>query len=94
MELVSPLTSAGHKTRRFQHLQVLRDGLPGQSRLASQSKPGADLEERLTVPLDEFVENGPPGRRRECVKDITHVQTIGKWRLAYQPTNGELVLGG
>jgi len=42
--------------------QVLGDGLPGRADLMPHGQPGADLEQRLTVPLGQLVQDDPPGR--------------------------------
>lgn len=76
VELVSPFSSAGHETHRFQDFEVLGDGLPGQPQVAPHCQPGADLEEGLTVSVDQFIENRPPGRRCERLKKITHKENV------------------
>jgi hypothetical protein len=35
-------------------------------------QPGAELEQRLAVALDELVEDRPPRRVGECLEHVTH----------------------
>ena len=69
---------------RRQHVQVLRDGLPGERKVVLHRKPGANLEQRLAVPLAQGVEDRPPCRGHQCLEHVGHVPMIGKWRLACQ----------
>lgn len=73
MELVSPDAPARHETRFFQHFEVLGDSLPGEIQVALHGQPFANLEESLTVPVDQFVEDRSPGRRRQRMDDINHI---------------------
>src|SRR5690554_1020167 len=78
MELVPALPCRVHQTRRLQHLQVLRDGLPGRGEPVLDRQPGADLEQGLAVALDQLVEDRPPGGIRERLEHVTHRATLGK----------------
>ncbi len=57
---------------RLQHAQVLRDRLPAQVQTTPRCETSADLEQRLTVTLDEFVEDCPPRRVIECMEHVSH----------------------
>ncbi|VTR01993.1 Uncharacterised protein [Clostridioides difficile] len=57
---------------RLQHTQMLRDRLPAQVQPTPRCETSADLEQRLTVTLDEFVEDCPPRRVIERMEHIGH----------------------
>jgi hypothetical protein len=73
VELVSPDAPARHETRFFEHLEVLRDRLPGEVQVALHGQPLANFEEGLTVPVDQFIEDRSPRRRRQGMEDINHI---------------------
>ena len=74
MELVSPNAPARHETRFFQHFEVLGDRLPGEIQVALHRQPLANFEEGLTVPVDQFIEDRSPRRRRQGMEDINHIR--------------------
>src|SRR4051794_36560816 len=82
MELVPALAAGGDEAGLLQDVQVLGDGLPARAEPVPADQPGAQLEQRLVVPLLELVEDGPPGRVREGFEDVAHDGTIGKYPLA------------
>jgi T4-like virus tail tube protein gp19 len=47
-------------------------------------QPDAELEQRLSVPLLQFVEDCPPGRVGEGLEHVAHAAMIGKSLLACQ----------
>src|SRR5688572_9104547 len=84
MELVAALPHRADQTSRFEHIEMLRDGLPGGPQPMSHQEPRADFEERLPISLAELVEDGPPGRVSERSVDVAHTATIRKPLLACQ----------
>src|SRR3954465_9047692 len=71
VELVAALAAGPHQPRRLEDVQVLRDRLPGRADLVPADQPGAQLEQRLAVPLLEFVEESAAGGIRERLVDVT-----------------------
>src|SRR5262249_43536922 len=84
VNFVPPLARGRYYPRRFQHVEVLRDRLTGQAQVMLHRQPGAYLEQRLSVALMQFVQDGPTRRCGECFKDIGHGTMIGKSLLACQ----------
>src|SRR5215218_5519430 len=62
VELVPALPPGPHQPRRLQDVEVLGDRLPRRAQPVLGREPGAELEQRLPVPLAELVEDRPPGR--------------------------------
>src|SRR5262249_44264279 len=85
MELASALPPRGQQSGRFEDVEVLRDRLPRQPEPVLHRQPTAQLEQRLAIPLLQFVEDRPPGRCGEGLKDVAHAGMIRKSWLAYQP---------
>ena len=73
MELVSPDAPARHETRFFQHFEVLGDRLPGEIQVALHGQPLANFEEGLAVPVDQFIQDRSPRRRRQGMEDVNHI---------------------
>ena len=73
MEPVSPDAPARHETGLFEHFEMLGDSLPGEIQVALHGQPYANLEEGLTVPLGQSIEDRPPRRRRQSLEDINHI---------------------
>jgi len=85
MELVPAFPPGGDKARALEHLEMLRDGLPGGAEAVFHRQSAAYLEQRLPVSLDELIEDRPPRRIGECLEQVTHrPMTIGKQELACQ----------
>src|SRR5690349_11470084 len=82
VELVPAFAPGPHQARLLELIQVLGDRLPGQRDLVLHGQAGADLEERLVVPLGQLVQDQPAGRVRDRLEDVTHRASIGKWWLA------------
>ena len=73
MELVSPFSPARHETGLFEHVEMLRNSLPGEIKVALHGQPYANLEQGLTVPVGQSIEDRPPGRRSQSMEDINHI---------------------
>ncbi len=56
--LVATSSLGSDESGRFEDEQVLGDGLAGGAESVLHGQSGADLEQRLVVPLQEFVEDG------------------------------------
>ena len=64
MKLVSSFPSGRDETDRFQHVEMLRYCLAGESQPVLHRQTRAQLEQRLAVPLVQLVENcAVPGPR-------------------------------
>lgn len=72
VELVPALASGSEQAGLLQYRHVLRDGLPGRADIVLRDETRAQLEQRLTVPVDEFVEDRAPGRVRQGSEQVTH----------------------
>src|SRR5262249_7042507 len=60
------------------------DRLAGKAQTMLHRQPRAELEQRLPIPLVQFVEDCPSSRRTERLENIGHLQIICKSRLACQ----------
>ena len=78
MELVPAFAPRADQAGPLEHVEVLRDRLPGQPEAMLHRQPRAELEERLTVAVSELVEDRPARGRGESMEDVRHLQTIGK----------------
>ena len=58
--------------RLFEHVEVLRDRLPGRPETVLRGQPRAELEQRLAVALGQLIEDRPPGRIRQRLEDVAH----------------------
>jgi len=72
MELVPPLPKRLHEPGPLEHVQVLRHGLTREAHAVLHREPRAELEQRLTVPLMELVEDGAPRGSGQGVEDVDH----------------------
>ena len=72
MKLVSTLPLRRDESGRLEHVEVLRDGLPRQAQAVLHRQSGAELKQRLAIPLVQFVENRSPRRSDQCLEDIGH----------------------
>lgn len=84
VKFVPALALDGHKARRLQDFQMLRDRLPGKRDLMFHGQPCTQLKESLTIPIDQLVEDRASYGRDECLEDVAHRFIIGKSRLACQ----------
>src|SRR5262249_16288209 len=91
MELAPALPSGGQETGRFEDVEVLGDRLPRQPEPVLRRQSTAQLEQRLAVPLLQFVEDRPPGRCGQCFKNVAHAGMIRKSRLACQAQDRGIV---
>ena len=82
VELVPALASGSEQAGLLQYRHVLRDGLPGRADVVLRDESRAQFEQRLTVPVDEFVEDRAPGRVRQGSEQVTHTRN-GRQVLAY-----------
>ncbi len=84
VELVPALASGSEQAGLLQYRHVLRDGLPGRADVVLRDESRAQFEQRLTVPVDEFVEDcARVGSARALNRSPTS-ETIGKCSLACQ----------
>jgi hypothetical protein len=90
VELESPLPLRRHQAGAFEHFEMLRDGLPGRTDAVLHREPAAKLEERLTVPVDQLVEDCAPRRVGDGSKQFIHV--TGKPSLAFRESIRKLLL--
>jgi hypothetical protein len=72
VQLVLTLPRRCHQARRFQYFQVLRDRLSRQAEWMLHGQAIAQLEERLAISLNQFVEDRAARRSIDCLKDIAH----------------------
>ncbi len=72
VQLVLALADCRKQARRFQYFQVLRDCLSRESELMLHGQSCAQLEQRLAVALNQFVENGAACGCRDGLEDIAH----------------------
>ncbi len=72
VELVAALAPRGDQPRGLEHLDMLRERLPGQREPVVHREAAAQLEERLPVALAQFIEDGSPCRRAERFEDVGH----------------------
>jgi hypothetical protein len=71
VELVAPLAPRLDEAGGFEHVEVLRDCLPGGTEPVFERETRADLEERLAVSLRQLVEDLSPGFVGERLEDVT-----------------------
>jgi hypothetical protein len=74
VELVSALSLSSDQTRRLKNVEVLRDALPRDADLVLHRQARAQLEERLSIPIAQLIENRSPYRCYQCFEDIAHDQ--------------------
>ncbi len=84
VKFVLALSYGADKTRRLQNFKMLRDRLSRQPQLMLHRQSRAQLKERLTVPLDQFIQDRPSCRRNDRLEDVAHIAIIGKSSLACQ----------
>jgi len=60
VKLVAPLALGCNQPGRFEQFKMLRDTLAGSRDLVLHRQAGAQLEQRLAIPLGQFVEDRPP----------------------------------
>jgi hypothetical protein len=77
-ERVAPFPSPGDQARVLEDVEVLGDGLAARAHPVPADQPGAQLEQRLAVPVLQLVEDGAPGRVGEGLEQVAHTHTIGK----------------
>lgn len=84
MELVTARAFTVQQSGPLKHRQVLGDGLPGWRDRVLAGQPGANLKERLAIPLHQLVEDGGPSRIGKCLQQRFHLPIKGKRTLACQ----------
>ena len=67
-----------HQTCRFEHSQVLRDGLSRRRQLVLRREASTDLEECLLIAFGQLVKNYPPRVIGDGLVHIAHEPTLGK----------------
>jgi hypothetical protein len=82
VELVAALSTGGDQSSALEDVEMLGDGLPRGAEAVLGRQPGAQLEQRLAVPVQQFVEQCAPGRVREGLEHVAHHAMIGKYSLA------------
>ena len=83
MEFAPTLATALDEADRFEHEQVLRNGLTREPDPVLHHEPPADFEECLVVSLAQFIQDRSSRRSRKRFKDVYHGRTIGKSTLAW-----------
>lgn len=63
---------------RLEHLQVLGNGLACQGEAVIHGERCAELEQGLSVPRGQGIQNGAASRRSQRIVDVTHAAIIGK----------------
>jgi hypothetical protein len=66
---VSPIAQ---RAGGLQYVEVLGDRLTRGAQPVPHGQPRAQLEQRLAVPADEFVEDRSPGQVSERLEDVAH----------------------
>ncbi len=72
MKLEASVALADHEARGFEHLDVLRHRLPRGGDAVLHREARAELEERLAVTVDQFVQYRAPGRVGYRSVDFIH----------------------
>ena len=72
MEHATALPAPADETGLTQHVEVLSDRLPGRAYPVAGRKPAAELEQRLVVPVLEFVKQGATSRVGKRLVDVGH----------------------
>lgn len=93
MELVSTRALGPDQSGRFEHVEVLGDGLSRSAHTVPRDEPTADLEQSLAVAIGQLVQDRPPGSVGQRLEQVTHPDTIGKSLLACQGTRVRLTHG-
>jgi hypothetical protein len=77
--LVATSSFGGDESGVFEDGEVLGDGLAGGAESVLHGQAGADLEQRLAVPVDELVEDGSTCRVAQRLVQLgCHAHIIGK----------------
>src|SRR5918995_4655530 len=79
VELEPTLPARAYETGGLEHVEVLRDRLPRRAQAVLHDQPRADLEQGLSVALDELVQDRPPRGIGKCLE---HVRQPGEDRQA------------
>src|SRR3954452_5210017 len=72
VELVPPLTPADHQPGLFEHVEMLRHGLPGGTQRVPHGQPATYLEQRLPAALTQLVHDRAAGGIGEGPKHVSH----------------------
>jgi hypothetical protein len=75
---VAALAAPDDEAGVLEDVEVLGDGLTARAHAVPGDQPGAQLEQRLAVPVLQLVEDGAPGRVGEGLEHVAHGPTIGK----------------
>jgi hypothetical protein len=78
VKLVPALAPAPDESGGLQDIKVLRDRLSRQSELMPVRQSRAQLEQGLSLPFGEFVEDRSSRGIRQGFEDVTHGRSIGK----------------
>lgn len=73
MEFVSSLPLGGDEAGALEHFEMLGDALARHADLVLHQQTRTELEECLSVPLAEFVQDCSAYRRYDGFKDIGHI---------------------
>jgi hypothetical protein len=77
--LVATSSFGGDESGGFEDGEVLGNGLAGRAESVLHDQAGADLEQRLAVPVDELVEDGSTCRVVQRLVQLgCHAHIIGK----------------
>jgi hypothetical protein len=72
MELVATVATSSNEASLLEDVEVLGDGLTARSDAVLDRQPGAELEERLAVPLRELIEDQSSGLVGKGPEHIAH----------------------
>lgn len=78
MDFRAPYPMRANQVRIFEDGQVLGDGLPGRGVAVLHRQPGADIEQRQIVSLNQLIKNLASGAVCQRSEDISHAHSIGK----------------
>jgi hypothetical protein len=84
VKLVAPASLRTDQAGLLEYVEVLRHRLAGRREPVLCCEPGAELEQRLRLALDELVEDRPTGGVGQCLEnvDLGHNPMLGKYPLA------------
>ena len=73
MKFIASIAPGLDQASLFEYVQVLRYGLPGGTKLVLRGQPGTDLEQCLSIPVGELIEDLPSGGIGQGLEDVAHV---------------------
>ncbi len=76
MKLEPASSPRGEETGRLEDVEMLGDGLASRTQPVLHREATAQLEQRLTVSVDELIEDRPPRGISERLEEVGHDSTI------------------